>query len=80
MPNVPEVSAKIQTDYFYRFTESVRRHISAPHAEIKAELDAEREAICINHNLPTALLPRNRRGSCSAACGEDFRDAVRGRR
>jgi len=44
MPNVPEVSAKIQTGDFDRFTEFARRLVAVPHAEIKAKLDAEREA------------------------------------
>jgi hypothetical protein len=44
MPNLPEPSAKIDTGDFDRFTEFARRLVSVPHAEIKAKLDAEREA------------------------------------
>jgi len=44
MPSVPEASAKIETGDFDRFTEFTRRLVAVPHAEIKAKLDAEREA------------------------------------
>jgi hypothetical protein len=43
MPNLPTVSAKIQTGDFDRFTEFARRIASVPHSENKAKLDAERE-------------------------------------
>jgi hypothetical protein len=44
MPNLPTDSAKNVTGNFDRFTEFTRRLVSVPHAEIKAKLDAEREA------------------------------------
>jgi hypothetical protein len=45
MPNLPEPSAKIETgDFDPTFTDFVRRILSVPHSEIKAKLDAEREA------------------------------------
>jgi hypothetical protein len=44
MPNLPEPPAKIDTGDFDRFTEFVRRLVAVPHTEIKAKLDAEREA------------------------------------
>jgi hypothetical protein len=43
MPNLPEVSAKIQTGEIDRFTEFARRLVAVPHAEIKSRLDAEKE-------------------------------------
>jgi hypothetical protein len=44
MPNQPSPSAKNVTGDFDRFTEFTRRILSVPHSEIKAKLDAEREA------------------------------------
>jgi hypothetical protein len=44
MPNRPTASAKNETGDFDRFTEFTRRILSVPHSEIKAKLDAEREA------------------------------------
>jgi hypothetical protein len=44
MPNVPEVSVKIQTGDFDRFAEFARRLFAVPHSHIQAQLDAEREA------------------------------------
>lgn len=44
MPNVPIPSAKIETGSFDRFTDFMRRLVAVPHSEIKAKLDAEREA------------------------------------
>jgi len=44
MPNLPTDSAKNVTGDFDHFTEFTRRLVSVPHAEIKAKLDAEREA------------------------------------
>jgi hypothetical protein len=43
MPNLPEPSAKIDTGDL-DFIEFTRRILSVPHSEIKAQLDAEREA------------------------------------
>jgi hypothetical protein len=44
MPKMPDTSAKIETGDFDHFTDFVRRIVSVPHSEIKAKLDAEREA------------------------------------
>jgi hypothetical protein len=45
MPNVPEPSAKIATgDFDPAFIDFTRRILSVPHSEIKAKLDAEKEA------------------------------------
>lgn len=45
MPSLPEPSAKIDTGIFDpTFIEFTRQIISVPHSEIKAQLDAEREA------------------------------------
>ena len=44
MANLPTTSGKNDTGDFDRFTEFMRRLLSVPHAEIKAKLDAEREA------------------------------------
>ena len=45
MPNQPTSSAKNVTgDFDPAFIEFARRVISVPHSEIKAKLDAEREA------------------------------------
>ncbi|MDR3413540.1 MAG: hypothetical protein P4L87_21725 [Formivibrio sp.] len=45
MPSLPEPSAKIETGTFDpTFIEFTRQILSVPHSEIKAELDAEREA------------------------------------
>lgn len=44
MPNLPINPAKNDTGDFDRFTEFTRRILSVPHSEIKAKLDAEREA------------------------------------
>jgi len=44
MPNHPTPSAKNETGNSDQFTEFARRLVSVPHAEIKAKLDAEREA------------------------------------
>jgi hypothetical protein len=44
MANRPTVSAKNETGDFDRFTEFTRQVLSVPHSEIKAKLDAEREA------------------------------------
>jgi hypothetical protein len=44
MPNLPELSAKIETGDAGTFTDFARRILSVPHSEIKAKLDAEREA------------------------------------
>lgn len=44
MANHPNASAKNVTGDFDRFTEFARRLIAVPHAEIKAKLDAEKEA------------------------------------
>lgn len=44
MPNLPEPSAKIETGNFDTFTDFARRILSVPHSEIKAKLDAEKEA------------------------------------
>jgi len=44
MPNHPTASAKNVTGDFERFTEFARRLFAVPHSEIKAKLDAEREA------------------------------------
>jgi hypothetical protein len=44
MPNQPTSSAKNLTGDFDTFTEFTRKILSVPHSEIKAKLDAEREA------------------------------------
>jgi hypothetical protein len=45
MPDLPEPSAKIETGVFDpTFTDFARRILSVPHSEIKAKLDAEKEA------------------------------------
>jgi hypothetical protein len=44
MPNVPVPSARIETGSSGCFTEFERRVPSVPHPEIKAKLDAGREA------------------------------------
>ena len=44
MPNQPTSSAKNLTGDFDHFTEFTRQILSVPHSEIKAKLDAEREA------------------------------------
>jgi hypothetical protein len=44
MPNQPTASAKNVTGDSDHFTDFVRRIVSVPHSEIKAKLDAEREA------------------------------------
>jgi hypothetical protein len=44
MADLPTASAKNQTGDFDRFTDFARRLVAVPHAEIKAKLDAEREA------------------------------------
>jgi len=45
MPTLPESSAKIETGTFDpTFIEFTRQILSVPHSEIKAKLDAEREA------------------------------------
>ena len=44
MPNQPTDSAKNVTGDFDHFTEFMRRLVAVPHSEIKAKLDAEREA------------------------------------
>lgn len=45
MPSLPESSAKIETGTFDpTFIDFARRILSVPHSEIKAKLDAEKEA------------------------------------
>jgi hypothetical protein len=44
MPNLPTDPAKNVTGNSENFTSFMRRLIAVPHAEIKAKLDAEREA------------------------------------
>jgi hypothetical protein len=44
MPKMPVNPAKNDTGDFDRFIEFSRRILSVPHSEIKAKLDAEREA------------------------------------
>jgi hypothetical protein len=44
MPNLPTASAKIKAGDSDHFTSFMRRLVAVPHAEIKAKLDAEREA------------------------------------
>jgi len=44
MPNQPNSSAKNVTGDSATFVNFMRRLVSVPHAEIKAKLDAEREA------------------------------------
>jgi hypothetical protein len=44
MPNQPNASAKNVTGDFDTFTDFARQILSVPHSEIKAKLDAEREA------------------------------------
>jgi hypothetical protein len=40
----PTTSAKNVTGYFGQFTEFMKRLVAVPHSEIKAALDAEKEA------------------------------------
>jgi hypothetical protein len=42
--NRPESSAKNDTGNFDKFTDFMRRLVAVPHSEIKARLDAEKEA------------------------------------
>ena len=44
MPKLPTPSVKNDTGDFERFTQFTRQILSLPHAEIKAKLDAEKEA------------------------------------
>jgi hypothetical protein len=44
MPNQPVSSAKNETGDFETFKAFTRQILSVPHSEIKAKLDAEREA------------------------------------
>ncbi len=44
MPNRPTPSAKNETGEFDRFKDLTRRLMSVPHSELKARLDAEKEA------------------------------------
>ena len=44
MPNIPEPSAKIATGDFDAFTDFARRVVSLPHAQIKAQIEAEKAA------------------------------------
>jgi hypothetical protein len=44
MPNQPTSSAKNLTGDFDTFTQFTRQILSVPHSEIKAKLDAERDA------------------------------------
>ena len=44
MPNTPTASAKNVTGDSATFVNFMRKLVSVPHAEIKAKLDAEREA------------------------------------
>jgi hypothetical protein len=43
-PNVPAASAKNETGDFDEFTSFMRKLVQVPHSEIKAQLDAEKEA------------------------------------
>jgi hypothetical protein len=42
--DLPTPSAKNDTDEFDRFTSFLGRLVAVPHSEIKAQLDAEKEA------------------------------------
>ena len=44
MPSQPNASAKNVTGDFDKFTHFMRRLMAVPHSEIKAQLDAEKEA------------------------------------
>jgi hypothetical protein len=44
MPNQPTASAKNETGDFDRFKDLTRKLMSVPHSELKARLDAEKEA------------------------------------
>lgn len=44
MADLPTTSAKNDTGEFDRFTDFLRRLVSVPHSEIKAQLDAEKAA------------------------------------
>ena len=44
MPSHPKTSAKNTEGDFDRFTGFMRRLVAVPHSEIKAKLDAEKEA------------------------------------
>ena len=44
MPNQPSASAKNETGDNSNFSDFVTRLLAVPHSEIKAKLDAEREA------------------------------------
>jgi len=43
-PNRPTSSAKNVTGDFGKFTDFMRRLVAVPHSEIKAKLDAEKQA------------------------------------
>ena len=44
MANLPTTSAKNDTEEFDRFKAFARRVVRVPHSQIKAQLDAEKEA------------------------------------
>jgi hypothetical protein len=44
MPNRPKAPAKNPTGDFDKFTTFMRRLVAVPHSEIKAQLDAEKQA------------------------------------
>jgi hypothetical protein len=44
MPSHPKPSAKNVTGDFDKFTNFMRRLVAVPHSEIKAKLDAEKQA------------------------------------
>lgn len=44
MANLPTTSAKNETGDFDRFKDFARRVVRVPHSQIKAQLDAEKEA------------------------------------
>lgn len=44
MANHPKPSAKNESGDFVKFTNFMRRLVAVPHSEIKAQLDAEKQA------------------------------------
>jgi len=63
MPNQPTSSAKNETGDFERFKDFARRVVRVPHSQIKAQLDAEKEA------------KRTAKASVSRASGESSKRA-----
>ncbi|PYX17896.1 MAG: hypothetical protein DMG84_01805 [Acidobacteria bacterium] len=54
MPQKPTHSAKNETGDFGKFTNFMRRLVAVPHSEIKAKLDAEKQAKQRRKNVSSA--------------------------